>query len=206
MTYNWRGAAFGAGLAILITAPLLLKPCGTAGTAFAQQPVTTSSLQGDNDARPLEAGKPIEREMAGGQKHYYTIALEAGQYLRLVVEQKGINVIATLFDPADKKLIEVDNAVGAYRPERALIIADTSGSYSLEVRPAQKDASAGRYEVTVAESRMATAQDQSLVMAERAVSEGSRLVKQGMTAPLKKAVPWAVAAAPVHTDTHGSLK
>src|SRR5215510_963823 len=111
MTYNWRGAAFGAGLAILFSAALLLGPCRTIGAASAQQPGSTNSLQGENDARPLEAGKPIEREMAGGQKHYYKIALEADQYLHLVVDQRGIDVILTLFDPAGKKLAEVDSPI-----------------------------------------------------------------------------------------------
>src|SRR6266542_4971523 len=188
MTYNWRGAAFGAGLAIFFSAALLLKPCGTVGTAFAQQPGTPNSLQGENDARPLEAGKPIEREMAGGQKHYYKIALEAGQYSQLVVEQKGIDVIVTLFDSGGKKLIEVNSPVGAYRPERLSITTVTSSHYRLEVYPAQKDAGAGRYEVKIAELRMATAQDQTRVMAEMADSEGDLLERQGTAESLKNAI------------------
>src|SRR5215471_7540459 len=148
---NWRLAAFGAGLAILMSASSLPKSCGSAGVAFALRPETQNRLQGENDARPLEAGKTIEREMAGDQKHYYTITLEAGQYLRLVVAQKGIDVIVTLFDPAGKKLIEEHSLVGAYRPERVSIIADSSGSYRVEARPAQKDAGDGRYEMKIAE-------------------------------------------------------
>jgi CHAT domain-containing protein/tetratricopeptide (TPR) repeat protein len=188
MTYNWRGAAFGAGLAILFSAAVLSEPCGTIGTALAQQPGTSNSLPGENDARPLEAGKPIEREIAGGQKHYYKIALDSGQYSQLVVEQKGIDVIVTLFDSGGKKLIEVNSPVGAYRPERLSITADTSSHYRLEVCPAQKDAGAGRYEVKIAELRMATAQDQTRVMAETADSEGDLLERQGTAESLKNAI------------------
>src|SRR5262245_41407138 len=112
MTYNWRGAAFGAGLTILFSAALLLEPCGTLGTASAQQPESTNSLQDVNDARPLEAGKPIEREMAGGQKHYYKIALEAGQYLRLIVDQRGIDLIVTLLGPDGKRIFTMDSPNG----------------------------------------------------------------------------------------------
>jgi hypothetical protein len=111
-----------------LSAPLLFGPCGRVEIAFAQQPETPNRLEGEKDACPLEAGKPIEREMAGGQKRYYAITLEAGQYSQLVVDQKGIDLVVTLFDPAGKKLIEVDSLVGAYRPERVSIIADTSGS------------------------------------------------------------------------------
>src|SRR5262245_38954917 len=42
------------------------------------------------EAIPLELGKPIERELAGGQSHAYQITLAAGQYLNVVVEQRGI--------------------------------------------------------------------------------------------------------------------
>jgi len=186
--YIWRVAAFGAGLAVLLSAPPLLVPCRTVGTAFAQQPETTNSLQVENDARPLEAAKPIERELAGGQKHYYKIALEAGQYLHLVIDQKGIDVVVTLFDTAGKKLAEIDSPVGAYRPERMSITTDKSSSYRLEVRSAQKDAATGRYEVRVAELRLATPKDQISVMAERAFSEGNLLERQGMAESLRKAI------------------
>jgi tetratricopeptide (TPR) repeat protein len=188
MTNKWGGAAFGAGLAILFSAALLLEPCITAGTALAQRPEPTNNLQGAGDARPLEAGKPIEREMAGGQKHYYKISLEAGQYLHLVVDQRGIDVVVTLFDPTGKKLIEVDSPVGAYRPERMLIIVETSGSYRLEARPAQNDANPGRYDIKIAELRYAAAQDQTRVMAERAYSEGTLLGRQGTAESLKQAI------------------
>jgi tetratricopeptide (TPR) repeat protein len=188
MTYNWRGAAFGAGLSILFSVASLVEPYGTLGTAFAQRPESPNSLQSENDGRPLELGKPIEREMAGGQKHYYKIALEAGQYLQLVIDQKGIDVIVTLFDAAGKKLSEGDNPLGAYRPERVSIIADTSIGCRLEVVPAQKDAPIGRYEVKIAELRMATAQDQTRIMAETALSAGALLERQGTAESLKKAI------------------
>jgi hypothetical protein len=84
MTYNWRTAAIGAGIAILFSAAPWMEPCETLGTAFAQRPESPNRLRVENDERPLEAGKPIEREMAGGQKHYYKFELEAGQYLHLL--------------------------------------------------------------------------------------------------------------------------
>src|SRR5215475_9440611 len=58
---------------------------------------------------PLELGKPIERELAGGQSHAYQITLAAGQYLDVVVEQRGIDVVATLSGPDGKQIAEFDN-------------------------------------------------------------------------------------------------
>jgi hypothetical protein len=46
----------------------------------------------------------FERELAGDQSHAYQIALAAGQYLHVVAEQRGIDVVVTLFGPDGKKL------------------------------------------------------------------------------------------------------
>jgi hypothetical protein len=73
-------------------------------------------VQEEKDARPLDPGKPIERELAGGQSHSYQIRLTEGQYLRVVVEQRGVDVVVTLLSPDGKKLIEVDSPNGIQRP------------------------------------------------------------------------------------------
>src|SRR5262245_46202490 len=97
--YNWRGAAFGAGLAVLLSAASLFEPCGAVGTAFAQRSEIPNSLQDENGARPLETGKPIKGELAGGQRHSYQIRLDAGQFLKVIVEQQGIDVVAQASGP-----------------------------------------------------------------------------------------------------------
>jgi tetratricopeptide (TPR) repeat protein len=188
MTYNWRGAAFGAGIAILFSAAPLLGHCRTVGTAFAQQPEPPNSLQGESDARPLEAGKPIEREIAGGQKHYYTITLESGQYLHLVVDQRGIDVLVTLFGPGKKRVIKIDSPHGMQGPEPVFAIAETSGTYRLEVQSLENNAPAGRYEVKIANLRMATSQDRDRVLAEMALREGMELESQEMAESLRRAL------------------
>src|SRR5262252_7254758 len=57
----------------------------------------------------LEPGKPVERELSGGQSHSYKITLISGQYLHIVVEQRGIDVAVALFTPDGKKIGEVDS-------------------------------------------------------------------------------------------------
>jgi len=183
--YNWRVAAFSAGLAILLSAPPLSDSCVTVS---AQQPEPTGSSQGENDKRPLEAGKPIEREMTGGQKHYYKIALEAGQYIHLLVDQRGIDVIVRLFGPNDKEIAEVDSPNGTQGPEPVIAIAETSGTYHLEVLSSEKTASAGRYEVKIADLRMATSQDRNRVLAKSALAEGKELESRRTAESLKSAI------------------
>ncbi|MGH9754503.1 MAG: CHAT domain-containing tetratricopeptide repeat protein [Blastocatellia bacterium] len=145
-------------------------------------------MQGENDARQLEAGKPIERETAGGQKHYYEIALEAGQYLHLVVDQRGIDVIVTLFGPNGEQIFKMDSPNGVEGPEPVFTITETSGTYRLEVQSLENNAPAGRYEVKIADLRIATSQDRKRVLAESAFAEGREMESQGIAESLRKAI------------------
>src|SRR5215211_5733615 len=58
-----------------------------------------SAPQHPIDAPVLAAGKPIERELAGGEAHAYQLNLSAGQYIRVLADQRRINVRLSVFDP-----------------------------------------------------------------------------------------------------------
>src|SRR5262249_44665944 len=147
-----------------------------------------SHAQDEKDVSPLEVGKPVERELAGGHAHYYRISIEAGQYMHLFVDHRGIEVVVTLYGPDDKKLIEVHSPNGPNGPEPISMIADASGGHRLEVRSLEKGATTGRYEVRITDQRTATAQDHSLVMAEKAYADGRLLESQGKAESLRKAI------------------
>ena len=70
-----------------------------------------------SEATTLEPGKPVERELHGGETHAYKIHVEAGQFVHVVVMQKGIDVAVTLRDPASKEVAKSDSLNGAYGPE-----------------------------------------------------------------------------------------
>jgi hypothetical protein len=65
---------------------------------------TSFAVESDKDVYLLELHKPVEHELAGGQSHSYRIVLAAEQYLRVVAEQRGIDVVLTLFDPNGKQV------------------------------------------------------------------------------------------------------
>ena len=137
------------------------------------------AAQSDNGARMLESGKPIERDLAGGEAHHYTITLTSGHFLHVIAEQRGIDIIVELSAPDGKKLSEVNSSNGPQGSESALVIAEASGDYRVEIRSADKTAVRGRYEVKIQELRMATALDRSRGAAERVFQEGEQLRKQG---------------------------
>jgi hypothetical protein len=136
------------------------------------------SAQNEN-VPPLLPGKAVERQLSGGERHAYALTLEAGQYLHLVVEQKGVDVVVTLFDPRSQKLAEVDSPNGTQGPEPLSIITDTAGLYRLEVSSLEKNAPAGLYEARIVELRASIESDKKRVAGAKADLEGQLLENEG---------------------------
>src|SRR5882762_5534875 len=108
----------------------------------------------------LQPGTPIERTLAAGQSHTYNISLEQDQFLHLVVDQRGIDVVVRAFSPAGRQLREFDSPNGTSGPEDVTLIAATSGVYRIEVAPLSGyENPSGRYEIKILEIRKATEQE-----------------------------------------------
>jgi hypothetical protein len=100
--------------------------------------------QSADEELALEPGKPVERELSGGQSHVYKIAMTSGQYLQVSVSQRGMEVLAALFTPDSRKIGEVDSEHSAVGAEAMSVIAEAAGVYRIEVRSAEKTAKTGR--------------------------------------------------------------
>jgi hypothetical protein len=109
----------------------------------------------------LQVGVPVERTIASGQAHGFTVNLEADQFLRLVVDQRGVDVVVRVFSPAGKSLGEFDSPNGTEGPENVSFVAATTGVYRISVAPLDQVAGspAGRYEIKILEIRHATDQE-----------------------------------------------
>src|SRR5262249_10999424 len=123
--------------------------------------------QAANDGISLEIGKSIEKQIAMGQTDSYRLTLMEGQYVRVVVEQKGIDVVVVLLGPDGKKLDEVNHRGALQATELLSFIATIPGNYRVEVHPKANDAPAGRYEIKIADLRIATDRDQKQIIAEK---------------------------------------
>ncbi|MGH9845814.1 MAG: hypothetical protein ACREEM_44480 [Blastocatellia bacterium] len=69
------------------------------------------------EAQPLSPNTPIEREIAGGQTHIYVIKWAAGQFLRVMAWQKGIDLAVALADPEGKQIKDLSIPLGTTVPE-----------------------------------------------------------------------------------------
>lgn len=109
----------------------------------------------------LQPGIPIERKIAQGQAHSFSVALEQDQFLQLVVDQHGIDVVVRVFSPTGKRLGEFDSPNGDEGPEDVTLVSATAGVYRIEVAPLGQfeNIPPGRYEIKIVELRHATEQE-----------------------------------------------
>lgn len=133
------------------------------------------TLQGYN----LELGKSIERELAGSQAHSYQIALTAGSYVKVVVEQQGIDVMAQFYTPDRKQLREYESEYGTQMLESIYWVAESDGIYRLNIVAKYQNAPAGRYRIRVAELRGATEREAALHEAGKLYTKYDLLFRAG---------------------------
>ena len=127
------------------------------------------------DDKPLLPGPGSEKELAGGKSDTYKISVGANQYLRVVVEQHGIAVIAILYDSQNKELLKADSPSGAHGPIYVSTISQSAGDYRVEVRSTEKWANAGRYKIFIEDLRDAKPSDSERVAADKNYVEGREL-------------------------------
>ena len=137
----------------------------------------------------LELGKPIERELTGGQKHAYQLTLDADQYLVLRAEEKGVDVAVAVFAPDGKKLADVTAPGGTQLGEAWVnLVIEAAGVYRVEVRSPSNPAVAGRYQLQIKELRAATQADKNRIPAERAFQEAEQLSAERKPESLRQAI------------------
>lgn len=128
----------------------------------------------DWPAGELHPGGTVTAELAPGQVHRYRLALEADHFLRLVVDQQGVDLVATLHDPRNELLLRADRPFGDRGPELLLALAGRSGVHTLTLQ-AGETGGPGRYQATIEKLAPATAQDRRAAEAYRLFSAGESL-------------------------------
>src|SRR6266511_1830471 len=159
---------FFSSLVVALSENALGRTFGSPAQQSTQAPGDAGSKADDEkEARLLEPGKPHRRELAGGQRHVYRIRLAADQFLKAVIEQDGIDLVARLLGPDGKQIMEFDSERRLRGRETVAQVAEGEGDYRLVVQPRQKAAQAGAYEIQIEELRAATDADRALEIRER---------------------------------------
>lgn len=136
------------------------------------------SARGQSNPQPLTDGETRTLNISGGEKQFFPIALNSGAYVRVVVEQQGVDVAVALIGPDQERLIEMDSPNGNYGPEPITAIAERTGSYVIEVRSPDPKAPVGQFTLRVEAVREPTAEDRRRAAAEQSFVEASRMLAQ----------------------------
>ncbi len=123
----------------------------------------------------LELAKPIEREIAGGQKQFFQIKLADAQYAKATVEQRGVDVVVRLLDANNKSVVDFDADPRIKGEEVVELAVKSAGNYRLSIEPRQKNALPGRYEIRLTDVRNAAAKDFALDDARKLLTESINL-------------------------------
>lgn len=150
-------------------------------------PVSARTAAIDHASQPLERTKAVEREMAAGTKHIYSIALESGQFLRISVDQKGVDVVTSLLAPGGELIVKVNTPNGTSGNEEILHIAEASGTYLMEIEGKNIDKKVGRYEVKISELCEASPANKNQVLSQRAFLAGEQFRLENNTESWRKA-------------------
>lgn len=122
----------------------------------------------------LESGKPIEKTLAGGGTDSYEIRVEAGQFLHVVVDQRGVDVVLALLGPDEKQIAWMDSMNGLWGLEQLSTIAESNATYTLKIASRYKNALPGLYQISISLFRPATDSEQIRISAERIFAEALR--------------------------------
>jgi len=137
---------------------------------------------------PLTPGTSLERALKGGGSHSFQVSLTSGQFLQVAVEQEGIDVEVILFGPKGERISHTDSPNNLWGPEPAVLIAEQSGVYQVQVDSPDKSAPEGRYEIRIVALRDATDDDRKHVAAEHLMEQGQDLSGEQSADALRAAV------------------
>ncbi|MGH9838925.1 MAG: tetratricopeptide repeat protein, partial [Blastocatellia bacterium] len=175
---NPTGVRLRRTLAMAVVLPLLLfgirEPRSQARTLQVKE-------------RSLVYGAPIEQALEGRQVHTYQLDLNEGQYVRIIVEQRGVDVVVALRNADGALVYEVDSPNGTAGTEEIPYVVKRSGRYLVTVASFDEKAPAGKYEARLSELRSATEQDEYLSAGERAEAEADRLNRRRDATLLRQA-------------------
>src|SRR5882672_5515027 len=92
------------------------------GKPALQEPAAQSPPAQTGACETIPFGTAIDREMSGGEKHCFSFTLKAGQFVQAVVEQRGIDVVVTIFGQDGERLTSADRHLArrSSQPHRSL--------------------------------------------------------------------------------------
>jgi CHAT domain-containing protein len=161
---------------------LVCLGCASAPFATPHPAILSGPEQVSASASPtylLTLHEPFDRPLEGATQHRYRITLAGPRYIRLVIEQVGIEVSAILVAPDGATAATANGPHGWRKVKRLSDVIERPGEYVLLVTAVDANQAAGRYRLELDAFRPPAPSDRNRVDAESALSEGERLLEKG---------------------------
>lgn len=175
---------------ITLRALLFLLIAGGAPNVQAQSCVPYS-LEGTSvavcEGKAIDLGaerSPLEQSLPPGKTKCYSLSVQEGQFVRVVIHQSGNNVGTTVYGPEPERetLLVVDTPIPANTEGHEAVswVAKAAGVHTLVVRSAPSSNAESKYRLEWEEPRAATSDDQLRQRTDRGLVEAGLLyVGQG---------------------------
>src|SRR5215467_12304163 len=111
---------------------------------------------GGDGATMLDSGSLILRHLSQGEEHRYRLLLSAGEFARVVVEQKGIDVVVQVRDQNDEEIDEFQDEIRPDGEENVDVVATKTGTYTLTIAATGIALDPGLYTIRLDSRRPAT--------------------------------------------------
>lgn len=108
-----------------------------------------SHLQAQTKKIELNKNKTVSNEISLGERHQFTVQLDANQFAFFRLVQQGVDLSITTFDANGKKIEDFDSPNGKNGPELFYITSSNKGNYMFEVRPLDENEPIGKYELRI---------------------------------------------------------
>lgn len=141
----------------------------------------------------LQSGEPIQiapgeskhRELAGGARDVFAIAVNKDQLLRFLIDKGDLLLSTTLYDPTGVKLLE--HVSQDFEIVELSFPSQSAGTYTLELRSQESAPTPRQYELKVEPLTPVTAQNQKDSEARQAMAHGEMLRAQSLAASFTEA-------------------
>lgn len=149
------------------------------------EPASISPLR---RAPTLELRQPIVDQLSPGTvANDYTLATDPGDYLHIVIEQRGVDVVAELWSPAGDRVLGTDRPTGSSGGEHLHAIADSGGMYRVRITAFGSQTAGGEFSVALSSRRPATAADRARVVLALQIETADRWLAESHAEAWEKA-------------------
>lgn len=122
------------------------SPCAAAACVAI---AAAAGAQAQQPSNRLESGRAIERAIRAGQVDTFRVALDSGEMVRVVLTQRGIDLVVRVLGPGGETRSEVDDTDDGPDTE-SKVVARRTGDHQILVKAVRAAATPGNYALSAA--------------------------------------------------------